>query len=193
MRGLCVTESTVCEIAAGKQHFLLRTKDGSVYSFGYGFYGSLGHGNTISLTSPKKIADCSRASKIAAAGYLSAAVSSGVLYVWGNAQIKDMPLKIFDIPANVAISDKQGNLYEVDDVALGSSHILVLTPNKELLSLGANKMGVLGRGTKASLAWESEASVILNNIISISSSSNSCAAINGTQIYSFLYLAHFYF
>ena len=41
--------------AAGNHHTLVRTADGKVFSFGRGFDGQLGHGDTKQVSIPKRI------------------------------------------------------------------------------------------------------------------------------------------
>ena len=43
------------EVAAGDHHTLVRTADGKVFSFGRGFDGQLGHGDTKQVSIPKQI------------------------------------------------------------------------------------------------------------------------------------------
>ena len=65
------------------------------------------------------------------------------------------------------------------DVALSNSAIFIINQNQELMSFGANIHGILGKGNKHSDFWEDEATVILQNVTSISCSLNSAAAIQG--------------
>ena len=41
------------KIVTGKKHTVFLTEDGKVYTYGFGEYGSLGHGGTVQTTIPK--------------------------------------------------------------------------------------------------------------------------------------------
>ena len=45
----------VVQVCAGNMHSLVLTESGEVYSFGYGGFGNLGHGDTVTQTLPKLV------------------------------------------------------------------------------------------------------------------------------------------
>jgi len=49
--GVCITH-----ISVGRNHALLLSREGKVFSFGYGFYGKLGHGDQKTRTEPTEVA-----------------------------------------------------------------------------------------------------------------------------------------
>lgn len=76
----------VTQVVAGKEHCMLLTEHGQVYSWGGGTRGQLGHGSLASEDSPKLIMalDGMRIVKIAAGGWHSAAISEfNDLYMFG--------------------------------------------------------------------------------------------------------------
>jgi len=76
----------VSQVAAGKEHCMLLTEHGQVYSWGGGTRGQLGHGSLSSEESPRLIMalDGMRIVKIAAGGWHSAAISEfNDLYMFG--------------------------------------------------------------------------------------------------------------
>jgi len=76
----------VTQVAAGKEHCMLLTEHGQVYSWGGGTRGQLGHGSLASEESPRLVMalDGMRVVKIAAGGWHSAAISEfHDLYMFG--------------------------------------------------------------------------------------------------------------
>jgi len=76
----------VSQVAAGKEHCMLLTEHGQVYSWGGGTRGQLGHGSLASEDSPRLVMalDGMRVVKIAAGGWHSAAISEfHDLYMFG--------------------------------------------------------------------------------------------------------------
>ena len=73
-------------MVCGKEHSLLLTEHGQVFSWGGGSRGQLGHGNLVSEEKPKLIMalDGMRIRKIAAGGWHSACISQyDDLYMFG--------------------------------------------------------------------------------------------------------------
>ena len=80
----------IIEIAAGSNHNLALAKDGTVWSWGYGFYGELGNGTKANSSLPVKVkigdgsVDLTGVVSIAAGYYNSFAVrKDGTVWSWG--------------------------------------------------------------------------------------------------------------
>lgn len=82
----------VASVAANGYHSMALINDGTVYSWGQGNNGRLGHGNTVGYTSPKKIEYCitdgvngqfDGVSQIECGGQFSVALRGGRVYCWG--------------------------------------------------------------------------------------------------------------
>ncbi|XP_071946784.1 uncharacterized protein [Antedon mediterranea] len=76
----------VCQVTCGKEHVLILTESGDVYSFGIGSRGQLGHGIPNSEKEPRVIEALQgiRVSAISCGGWHSAALSAiGDIYIWG--------------------------------------------------------------------------------------------------------------
>ncbi|KAK3293476.1 regulator of chromosome condensation 1/beta-lactamase-inhibitor protein II [Chaetomium fimeti] len=88
--------------------------------------------------------------KIAAGGYVLAALTAGNdLYCWGHAGRSTMLDDLSDDPNPVVIDDK-----DILDVAVGESHMLVLTTDAEVYVVGDNTNGQLGLpGTDSTTSW----------------------------------------
>eukprot|EP00741_Cyanophora_paradoxa_P001203 tig00000459_g1161.t1 len=82
----------IVQVAAGSHHSALLDEDGTVYTFGWGQHGRLGHGDEYSVYEPKPVAGLSPAAlegqrvvRIAAGYYSTAAVTdAGNVYVFGG-------------------------------------------------------------------------------------------------------------
>jgi alpha-tubulin suppressor-like RCC1 family protein len=61
-------KSSVIDISCGEEHSALLTKDGEVFTFGYGMDGQLGHKEKNNLNQPKKLAFDKRIKKVACGG-----------------------------------------------------------------------------------------------------------------------------
>lgn len=70
--------------AAGSNHFVALKNNGTLWSWGYNYYGQLGFGDTISRTSPTQIGTNSDWAKIACGYNHSVALkTNGTLWAWG--------------------------------------------------------------------------------------------------------------
>lgn len=59
-----LVDHRIVDVSAGGLHSIALAIDGSVYSFGHGLYGQLGHGDRFSLSRPKKVENIPSISRI---------------------------------------------------------------------------------------------------------------------------------
>jgi len=138
----------VVAVSAGAGHSLALTADGSVWSWGFGYYAQLGHGDRQSRRLPKKIEAFAGQHVVAvsAGGYHSLALTAnGALWSWGGGvygclghgeeQDQLLPKKVeaFVGPRVVAAS-------------AGEFHSLALTADGAVWSWGGGDSGRLGHG-----------------------------------------------
>lgn len=132
------------------KHFLALTKNGTVYSWGKGVGGRLGHGDTASREEPKIIDALvgKNVVYVACGGTYSAAVTaSGELYTWGcgsYGRLGHGNCNDLGVPTPVtALSE-----HKVVHVACGSgdSQTLCVTSTGIVFSWGDGDYGKLGRG-----------------------------------------------
>ncbi|CAL1296197.1 unnamed protein product [Larinioides sclopetarius] len=154
-----VVPNLVKEIACGKEHVLLLSDFGTVFSYGSGSRGQLGHGSIENQETPVLIEalDGLKIHSISAGGWHSAAISdSGDLYMWGwnesgqlglpcnELQSGKIPMEEIEIicclPKIIELNDEV-----VKAVCCGSRHTVVLTENNHLWSWGWNGYFQLGR------------------------------------------------
>lgn len=147
-------------VAAGDSHVIAITREWKVYTWGIGFYGSLGHGDESSLAVPKMVEGLKEhtvTSAAAGASHSLAIVDSSRLFVWGRdhcgqlgfpatlLQIPGIKPKLVHLnrktPVEKALPD--GSLCKM--VTACSNHSLILLESGRVVSYGANENGELGR------------------------------------------------
>ncbi|XP_020528714.1 ultraviolet-B receptor UVR8 isoform X3 [Amborella trichopoda] len=161
-------------VASGAYHSLALQDDGSLWSWGYNYYGQLGHdsGNTLTphvlngFSGLKSIDDSVdepntnmkeqlKVSSIKAGGMMSLAIDSlGNLWIWGNCPFQldksNTKFSLVSIVPPKPVLDFHGRF--VHKVACGNEHVVALVgsseTSKDLLcySWGNNNHGQLGLG-----------------------------------------------
>lgn len=156
----------VRQVACGKDHTLLLTEGGSVWSWGSNKRGQLGHSGFQNCSSPKCISETlarggktlssvfARASQVACGLYHSVCFQheTGTFFTWGAAEmLGENGLKVADssIPKLVPFFSRR----RVQAMISGESHIVVVSCN-EVFSWGSNVFGQLGRDSGGRLSLE---------------------------------------
>eukprot|EP00057_Strongylocentrotus_purpuratus_P032343 XP_787316.2 PREDICTED: RCC1 domain-containing protein 1 [Strongylocentrotus purpuratus] len=156
----------VQEIACGKEHALLLTAQGLVYSYGMGSRGQLGHGDIGKEDVPKLLdaIACVPMVTISAGGWHSACISAiGDMYIWGwnesgqlglppdlessrteegSSHVMADRISFQMVPA---VLDLPGGV-NVSKVSCGSRHTAAVSYDKRLYTWGWGKYGQLGHG-----------------------------------------------
>lgn len=144
-------DAGVMQVACGALHSMALTREGEVYTWGYGKHGRLGHGDEDDQMLPKRV-ESLRGEKIRAvyAGYdVSSAVSmSGKAWVWGMGSSfqlaqPDMKDRLVPTPLDVSCS--------VRHLAFGAQHAAAVGHTGTLLTWGNSEKGVLGQGDKVKM------------------------------------------
>jgi len=139
--------AAIVEVAAGDLHSLLLSSSGSVWSFGGGWEGPLGHGDAGSCAVPRPVLALAavRIEHIAAGGAHSLAVSDeGQVWSWGwglygqlghgDTRSLCAPRRIEQAPTHVA------------QVAAGHAHTLLVCQRGRVYTCGRADSGQLGHG-----------------------------------------------
>ncbi|KAK7862054.1 hypothetical protein R5R35_011478 [Gryllus longicercus] len=142
----------VGSVACGSAHTIAVSIDGkTVWSFGSGDNGKLGHGDTHKTARPKVIEALQgmHIHKVAAGSQFSLALTSnGQIYTWGFGACLGcrggettalLPQLVEDLAS-----------LRVVDAAIGDSHVLALTHDCEVFAWGNNSMGQCGQGHSTS-------------------------------------------
>lgn len=158
-QGLHVSNLPICtQVVAYDTGFAALTAAGDVYTWGDERYGAC-LGRDISEASPAERPGLVNAlqdlptgpiSKIAAGGYMLAALTAGNdLYLWGgHPGRKTVPADISEEPTPVVIDEQ-----DVADVAFGEAHIIVLTTEGKVHVIGQNGNGQLGLSINLTDSW----------------------------------------
>ncbi|XP_051786021.1 probable E3 ubiquitin-protein ligase HERC1 isoform X2 [Erpetoichthys calabaricus] len=137
------------QVSCGLNHTLVVTSDGTtVWSFGDGDYGKLGIGPCTVKCYPQKVEQlCNKSVKKVACGTQISVVltKDGHVYTFGQERLLGLPdsmLKSNSYPQRVPALESDF----IDDIAVGSEHILALTSRGDVFAWGCNSEGQLGLG-----------------------------------------------
>lgn len=136
------------------------TLEGNVYTWGDERYraclgrdptpGSAGPAGEPGLVTALQDLPTGPIVKIAAGGYTLAALTEGNdLYIWGgHPGRKTFPTDLSDVPTPLDLGD-----VDIADVAIGESHMLILTVSGCVLAIGSNSNGQLGALAESVESW----------------------------------------
>ena len=133
--------------SAGGSHSLAVASDGTLYSFGNGGRGRLGHGDDADCWTPTLVTALEGTPvRHAEAGMAQSVVhtEAGVVLTFGcnhEGWLGDADQENRLLPTPVAVAE---GLAPVEDVASGAYHTVVMLANGELRAFGSNKCGQLG-------------------------------------------------
>uniref|UniRef100_T1JES7 HECT-type E3 ubiquitin transferase n=1 Tax=Strigamia maritima TaxID=126957 RepID=T1JES7_STRMM len=145
----CVKDiSNVGQVVCGSSHTIAISQEGrTIWSFGSGDNGKLGHGDTNRVYKPKVIeALCGVYIRKAVCGSQCslALTSAGQIYAWGcgpclgcaSAEASFLRPRLVDELSSIRIVD----------ISCGDSHVLALSHDNEVYAWGNNAMGQCGQG-----------------------------------------------
>jgi len=140
-----LNDAGVKQVACGSLHSMAVTRSGEVYTWGYGKYGRLGHGDEEDQMLPTRV-EALRHEKINAvfAGHdVSAAVSmAGKAWVWGYGfffQLGQDDKKDRLVPTPLDVS------YTIRHMAFGAQHAALVGHTGVCMTWGNSEYGVLGQ------------------------------------------------
>src|SRR5213592_4397464 len=111
-------------MAAGLNHSLTLKEDGTLWSWGYNYYGQLGIGSTVDQWFPAQVSTLSNVVAAAGGWYYSLAVKAdGTVWAWGynvHGQLGDGTTTQRNAPVQVS------GLTNVVAVAAGDNHSIAL-------------------------------------------------------------------
>lgn len=138
----------VVSASCGEQHTAVRTQGGTLYTFGRGSDGQLGHGDGISCMQPKQVGGAlagKRITRVACgSGHVAVVVADGRLFTFGRGggrlghagMDNVLSPKVVDALSSVVVRE----------VACGAMHTAVVCENGALYTFGRGSEGQLGHG-----------------------------------------------
>ena len=150
--------SGVTAIAGGRDHTAALKSDGTVWAWGYNYYGQLGDGTTTNSYTPVQVSSLSGVTAIAGGYYHTIALKSdGTVWTWGNNDIGQLG----DGTTNNRLTPVQvSGLSGVTAIAGGYSHTIALKSGGTVWAWGYNKDGQLGNVTIKN--WSTPVQAIIN-------------------------------
>jgi alpha-tubulin suppressor-like RCC1 family protein len=137
----------VKQVAAGGLHSIVLTRDGDVFTWGYGHYGQLGHGNKRDQNVPKQVEGLTNVTDIAAGVFHSlAVVEAGAVYTWGSNYSGKLGLGDHGVGTHRNVPTEVPGVNEVVAVAAGQYHSFALSRDGTAMACGNNDYGQLGLG-----------------------------------------------
>jgi alpha-tubulin suppressor-like RCC1 family protein len=132
------------EVAAGQGHTIVVKTDGTVWAWGYNYYGQLGNGDWLDQYTPVQVAGLDNVATVTAGGEHSlAARSDGTVWAWGRNTYGQLGLgNLTDQYNPVPVV----GLSNVSGVAAGWEHSLALKADGTVWAWGHNGRGALGNG-----------------------------------------------
>ena len=126
---------------------MVLTRDGDVFTWGMGYDGQLGHGNTDDQNVPKRVEGLTNVTDIAAGGAHSLAVGEGgAVYTWGYNEHGQLGLGDHGDGTNRHVPTEVPGVNGVVAVAAGSYHSFALSRDGTVMACGENDDGQLGLG-----------------------------------------------
>jgi alpha-tubulin suppressor-like RCC1 family protein len=126
---------------------MVLTREGGVFTWGYGGQGRLGHGNMDNQNVPKRVEGLTNVTDIAAGSYHSlAVVEGGAVYTWGYNVQGQLGLGDHGDDTDRNVPTEVPGVNVVVAVAAGSYHSFVLSRDGTVMACGENNSGQLGLG-----------------------------------------------
>src|SRR5258708_4035629 len=136
--------TNVAAMAAGANHSLALTSDGTVWAWGYNADGELGDGTTLSRNTPQHVAGLHNVVAVAGGnGYSMAAEADGTLWAWGyngDGELGNGNYSNSYVPVQVS------GLTTVAAIAAGDSTAMAVTSDGGVYTWGSDTWGQLGNG-----------------------------------------------
>jgi len=132
-------------------HTLALKKDGTLWAWGYNYYGQLGDNTTVTRLSPVQVGNDTDWSQVSAGGYNSFALKSdGTLWAWGDnrdGELGDNTTINRFLPVQIGLDR------DWTQITVGFGYILALKENGTLWAWGRNNNSQLGDGTTTSRSF----------------------------------------
>lgn len=157
-------------IAGGLHHWAMVKEDGSLWTWGQGFNGSLGDGDESKHNQYTPVKVLENVASVSLGGYHSAAIKTdGSLWMWGQGLMGEFGrFSRWNLDTPTHITDN------VTAVSLGYDFTAVLKADGSLWMAGGNSFGAVGSGDTVSPDYFVR---VLENVKTISAGNNHMAAV----------------
>lgn len=144
---ISVPGKTFLAISAGEAHSLALSSDGSVFAWGYNYFGQVGDASTTDRNAPVEISVPGKTISEISAGYRHslALADDGSVYAWGQnskGQLGDGTQVHKNVPVEVSAVGKT-----FSTLSAGGYHSMAVATDDSLWAWGENEDGQLGDGT----------------------------------------------
>ena len=141
----------ISQAKSGDGHCLAITNTGQVYSWGEGSYGRLGHGDTVTIKTPKRVEalkDVVVVQVSCGSRHSAAVTADGVLYTWGSGTDGKLGHGNTESVNTPKVLSAVSNAMHV---ACAASHSVAIAENgSKVYSWGGGSYGKLGHGNTSS-------------------------------------------
>lgn len=145
-------------VACGHEHTLVLAQDGTLYSWGTGLMGKLGHGSDVSQASPKLVTLAhetdvgQKVTHLACGQFNSGVLVTGrrdkkQMYVWGQGSEGQLGLNNRQpqlLPTLGCVKAQDGSLPPLVSLSFGNSHASAVTATHHAYTWGNGNFGQLG-------------------------------------------------
>ncbi|XP_048876533.1 probable E3 ubiquitin-protein ligase HERC1 isoform X3 [Brienomyrus brachyistius] len=148
-RVMALETCSVGQVSCGVNHTLVLSSDGmTIWAFGDGDYGKLGTGPCTMKCYPQKIDHiCNKGMKKVACGtqFSVALAMDGCVYTFGQERLIGLPHSLLKNHNRPQVVPALEGVF-VEDIAVGSEHVLALSSTGDVYAWGCNCEGQLGLG-----------------------------------------------
>ncbi|KFC20530.1 T9SS type A sorting domain-containing protein [Chryseobacterium sp. FH1] len=141
-------------VASGGSHIVAVTTDGSLYSWGYNYYGQLGDGTYVNKKVPTRIGSDTDWKTVATGKYFTLAMKTdGSIWAWGDnqfGQLGDGTNVRRNNPVRIGTDKEWKSLHTT------STNTIAIKNNGSIWGWGRNQFGELGDGTTVSKAYPTQ-------------------------------------
>lgn len=172
-------EGKPIKVGSGWGHNILLMEDGSVYSWGHGDDGALGHGDFKSYLTPKKIKALENVNIVdisVGADFSLFLDSEGTVFSCGLLELKCLDNNSIPMPI------KFPNGVSISKITSGFAHALAISKDNILYSCGWNADGQLGIGTSDPIDEPVQVSAIQEKVLHIAAGRVHSVCSTGTDM-----------
>ena len=155
--GTPLAGKTIVQIAAGANHNMVLTSDGTVYTWGWNYHGQLGNNtktNSNTIVAVQTIGTPIAGKKIvkiaAGQGHSLALTDDGMVYAWGRndtGQLGNNATTDAMLPVAVTVTGTPMSNKTIVEIASGARHSLAIDSSGKVYAWGHNGSGQLGNNS----------------------------------------------